>query len=78
MADVIKPVHTLYFCCDFRCDFLLLMDVNEWMSYECLDEGTSVRHILRAFITYLLVHMRQRKKIAPEIASNRPHTHAVA
>ena len=24
-------------CCDLiRCDFLLLMDVNEWMSYECL------------------------------------------
>ena len=23
------------FCCDFRCNFLLLMDVNEWMSYEC-------------------------------------------
>ena len=45
------------------------MDVNEWMSYECLDAGTSVRHILRAFITYLLVHMYQKKKIALEIAN---------
>jgi hypothetical protein len=24
--------------CDFT-SFLLLMDVNEWMSYECLDES---------------------------------------
>jgi hypothetical protein len=23
-----------------RCDFLLLTDVNEWMSSECLGEGT--------------------------------------
>ena len=53
------------------------MDVNEWMSYECLDEGSSVRHVLRAFITYLLVHIHQKKKIALEIAAkiasiNRP------
>ena len=25
---------------NFRRDFLLLMDVNEWTSYECSDEGT--------------------------------------
>ena len=29
----------------FRCNFLLLMDVNEWMSYECSDEGTFSRNI---------------------------------
>ena len=29
----------------------------------------SVRHILRTFITYLLVHMHQKKKIALEIAA---------
>ena len=41
------------------------MDVNEWMSYECPDEG----HILRKCITYLLVHIHQNKKIAIEIAA---------
>jgi hypothetical protein len=41
--------------------------VNESISYECLDEGTSVRHILRSFITHLLVHIRQKKKMALEI-----------
>jgi hypothetical protein len=50
------------------CDFLRLMDVNKWMSYECSDEGTSARHILRTFTNYLLVHMYQMKKIALEIA----------
>jgi hypothetical protein len=44
------------------------MDVNEWMSYECSDEGASVRHILRTFTTYLFVHIHQ-KKIAIEIAA---------
>ena len=28
------PVYTCKFCCDFWCDFLLLMDVNEWISSE--------------------------------------------
>ena len=26
-------------------DFLLLVDVNEWMSYECSDEGTYTQNI---------------------------------
>ena len=29
----------LVYTCKFCCDFLLLMDVNEWISYECSDEG---------------------------------------
>jgi hypothetical protein len=48
------------------------MDVNEWMSYECSDEGASARHILGKFITCLLVHIHQEKiplKIAAKIAS---------
>jgi hypothetical protein len=28
------------FCCDFWCNFLLLMDVNERMSYERSDDGS--------------------------------------
>jgi hypothetical protein len=32
-------------------------------------EGTSVGHILRTFITHLLVHIRQKKKIAAKIAT---------
>ena len=31
--------------CSRRCDFLLLMDVNEWMSYECSDEGTYTQNV---------------------------------
>ena len=68
LNEVYRPVYTCNFGCDFRCDFLLLTDVNEWMSYECSDEGTSVRHILRTFLTYLLVHIHQKEKIALEIA----------
>jgi hypothetical protein len=29
---VCMDLHTFH--CDIRCDFLLLMDVNEWISYE--------------------------------------------
>ena len=36
------------------------------MSYECSDEDI----ILRTFISYRLVHIHQKKKIAPEIAAN--------
>jgi hypothetical protein len=42
------------------------MDVNEWTSYECSDEAI---HVLRAFVTNLLVHMHQKEKIALEIAA---------
>ena len=44
------PEFTLaIFCCDFRCDFLLLMYVNEWMSWECLDEVTYTQSIHNLF-----------------------------
>jgi hypothetical protein len=52
---LLRPVYTCTFCCDS----LLLMYVNEWISYECLDEGTC---------THLLVH-HQKKEIALEIAA---------
>jgi hypothetical protein len=34
------------------------MDVNEWMSYECSDEDVGI-----TFITLLLIHIHQKKKI---------------
>ena len=41
-----KPrLHLYNFCYDFRCDFLLVMDVNEWMRYECSDESTCTQNI---------------------------------
>jgi hypothetical protein len=43
--SVLRLVNTCNFCWDFRCDFLLLMDVNEWMSYECSDEGSCTQNI---------------------------------
>jgi hypothetical protein len=45
------------------------LDVNKWTSYECWDEGTSVSHILRTFITYLLIRIHQKKKITLGIAA---------
>ena len=38
---LLRPVYTCTFCCDS----LLLMYVNEWISYECLDEGTCTPYI---------------------------------
>jgi hypothetical protein len=32
---VLSPFYTCNFCCDFYCNFLLVMHVNERMSYEC-------------------------------------------
>ena len=34
-----SPLRYVY-TCNPCCDFLLLMDVNEWISYESSDEGT--------------------------------------
>ena len=34
-----------HFRCDFRCDIFLLMHVNEWMRYECSDEGAYTQNI---------------------------------
>jgi hypothetical protein len=46
------------------------MDVNEWISYECSDEGTYIWYMqLRTFVTHLLVHMHQKEKITLEIAA---------
>jgi hypothetical protein len=39
-------LYTFNVCCDFRCDFLLLMYVNEWTSYEYFDEGMSNRNLV--------------------------------
>ena len=44
-VSYLRLVYTCNICCDFRCDFLLLMDVNEWISYECSDEGTCTPNI---------------------------------
>ena len=41
----VRPIYT----CNFSCDFLLLMDVNEWIYYECSDEGTYTQNIKRQF-----------------------------
>ena len=43
----VRPIYT----CNFSCDILLLMDVNEWMYYECSDEGTYTQNIKRQFFS---------------------------
>jgi hypothetical protein len=45
------------------------MDVNDWMSYECSDEGISLNSKVQHIITHLLVSMHQKKKIVPKIAA---------
>ena len=63
---LLRLVYTCNFCGDFRCNFLLLIDVNEWISYECSDKGTCAPNIRNSSI---LVHMHQKEKLALEIAS---------
>jgi hypothetical protein len=48
------------------CDFLLLMYVNEWMNYECSDEGTYTQNIHNYPTRY-----KHQKKIALEIATQK-------
>ena len=57
---MLRPVYT----CNFYCDFLLLMHVNEQMKTNVLNTCTFVS----TFITHPLVHIQQ-KKIAPKIAA---------
>ena len=60
------PIRSVNFVVFLRCDFLLVVDMNEWIRYDCSDEGI---HILRTFVTHLLVHIHQKTKIALEIAA---------
>jgi hypothetical protein len=46
-----------------QCNFLPLMDVNEWNNKDVL----SVCFLSRTFVTSSLVHIHQKEKIAPEI-----------
>jgi hypothetical protein len=48
------------------------MDVNDWMSYECSDEGISLNCKVQNIITRLLVFIHQKKKIALNIAAKIP------
>ena len=52
-VELYMLVYTRNFCCDFRCEFLLLMDVNEWMSYECSHE---VIYVMHSQLTYTRSH----------------------
>ena len=53
--SVLKARLHVYVCCDF----FLLMNVKDWMSYD--DVQMKVR-ILRTFITHLLVHMHHAEE----------------
>ena len=62
MVHCLKARLHLQFCCrDFKCDFLLLMEVNELG--KCSDKGIHAC-ILGSFITRLLVYKHQKLKIA--------------
>jgi hypothetical protein len=41
------------FCCDFSCDFLLLEDVKEWMSYKC----SRLSNLITTSLSNLLLHV---------------------
>jgi hypothetical protein len=45
-----EPLRLVYIlCCDFRCEFPLLMYVNEYTIYECSDAGTYTQNINNLF-----------------------------
>ena len=54
------------FCFDFKCDFLLLKDVKEYITegYCCCE---IYLHII--FMNHLLFHIAQKEKISVEIAA---------
>ena len=59
----LRPVYTVF--CDFRFDFLLLMDVKEWISHKC----SGVCNLITASLSKLLLHIIEKAKIAPKIAA---------
>jgi hypothetical protein len=61
----LRPVYTGDFCCDF----LLLMDVKEWMSYKC----SRLRNFITTSLSNLLLHILQKEKIATKIAAKIAH-----
>ena len=58
---ILRPVYTSKFCCDFWCDFRLLMGI-------CTPITVHWCTLIWTFITHPLVHIHQKKKIAPKIA----------
>jgi hypothetical protein len=44
-GSAVTQGHKVRLHLQFCCGFLLLMYVNEWMSYECSDEGTCIQNI---------------------------------
>jgi hypothetical protein len=49
LIDLKACLHLEFFMRFFCCDFLLLMHVNEWMSYKCSFEVTHTRNIYYSF-----------------------------
>jgi hypothetical protein len=66
-SDIQRPFKLANFAATLGVDFLLLLDVNEWLRYECSDEGTY--STLRRITIHLLIHIYQKKKITLEIAA---------
>ena len=62
---MLRPVYTGDFCCDFRCDFLLLEDGKEWMSYKC----SRLSNLIITTLSKPLLHIFQKEKIATKIAA---------
>jgi hypothetical protein len=61
-----RPIYT---CCDFQCDLLRLTDVNERINNECVEFIVESQLSLREqFCYWFIIHIRQKEKIALEIA----------
>ena len=65
----LRSVFTCNFCFDVRCDFLPLVDVNEWMHYECSNEGAYIQNNDNSSIRSHASKVENRTRIAPKIAS---------
>ena len=64
-VTALRLVYTGDFSCDSRRDFLLLMDVKEWISHKC----SGVCNLITISLSNLLLHIIQKEKIAPKIAA---------
>jgi hypothetical protein len=63
--EMLTPAYTEDFPFNFRCDFLLLNDVKELISYNC----SKIRNLITTLLSNLLLHIVQKENIPPIIAA---------
>lgn len=62
VLEKVKAYLYLQFLLRFWVDVLLLIDVNEWRSYKCSDEGTYTQHIRNSSYSFTSIRLRKMNK----------------